>query len=357
MQILMLTRHADWRSVLGSSAQLPNSSESVSGRLRERLKREFVWRFGSQRLPGWEMLLALLGVLFCISHGRAAAQTGEKNVLLLFSSIETDSHFVDLIEKAVRTRVPGHTNFYVAHLVDTSIAEDPVKHYLESQAETFRRQFSETKPDLVVALSGPATMFMVQYRDKMFPGVPIIFTEVGTREFGGLTWPPGVTGVTVPIGIGETIDLALRLEPDTTTVALIGGLDWYWTGAVHSELLRYRNKVKEVDFTEPASRELLAKVLALPPHTVVLFHIPFGSDRPDFGGLDLLTAISGRFPVYSAWSGNCIDHGCIGGSYGTQAPKIETAEIAARVLSGEKADDIPILRDHNLQVTVDWRGA
>jgi PAS domain S-box-containing protein len=88
---------------------------------------------------------------------------------------------------------------------------------------------------------------------------------------------------------------------------------------------------------------------------VILFHIAPGSNGPDFGGWDLLSAITKRFPVYSAWIGDCIDHGCIGGSYGSQTPKVETAEIAARVLSGERADDIPVLNDHNLQAAVDWR--
>jgi hypothetical protein len=212
------------------------------------------------------VLLALLGgLLFCQPCARAAAQTNEKNVMILFSSIETDSHFVDLIETTVRARVPGHINFYISHLENFTADDDAETQYLDRLAETFRVQFAPTKLDLVVTMSGPATMFTVQYRDQMFPGVPIIFTQVGTREFSGLKWPPGVTGVTVPIGIGETIDLALRLQPDTATVALLGGSDWYWIDAVHSELRRYQSKVREIEFTGPPSRAMLAKVLALPP--------------------------------------------------------------------------------------------
>jgi len=38
---------------------------------------------------------------------------------------------------------------------------------------------------------------------------------------GGQAIGEGVTGVTVPVGIRETIDLALRLHPDAKAVAVI----------------------------------------------------------------------------------------------------------------------------------------
>jgi hypothetical protein len=138
----------------------------------------------------------------------------------------------------------------------------------------------------------------------MFPGVPIVFTAVGTRQFAGQTWP-GVTGLTVPVGLGETIDLALRLEPDTYTIAVISAGIRFWLAAT--------DKVREIDFFGPPGRELHKKVAALPPYTVVLFHLvpaPFG--QPPLAGLDLMDAVAKRLPTFSAWPGLGLNHGRIG---------------------------------------------
>ena len=52
----------------------------------------------------------------------------------------------------------------------------------------------------------------------------------------------------------------------------------------------------------------------------------------------------------------CVDHGGVGGSFydlGEQTSK--TAEIAARIFSGEKAENIPLVHDSGTRVNVDWR--
>ena len=142
-------------------------------------------------------------------------------------------------------------------------------------------------------------LFTLQYHAKMFPGVPIVFTGLSTEQFGGKTWP-GVTGSTVPVGLRETIELALRLQPDTSygRSDLAGARDPYWLALTHSELLRH--KVNEIYFSDPPGRGLLDKVAALPPHTVVLFHLALAeSGQPPLEGMDLLDAVAQRVPTYS----------------------------------------------------------
>ena len=305
--------------------------------------------------------LILLGALLCIVAGiPAAAQPKTKNVLILFSSIEQNPHFVDVVEPAIRKRVPGPIDFHIEYLsylsYRVSQPAEVERLHQESEAETFRRRYAGLKLDLVIAVSPQALLFANEYRDKMFPGVPIVFTQLGTREFQGRTWP-GVTGLTVPVGIGETIDLALRLHPDTSTVAIIQGQDWFWINVAQSELLRYHDKVRTIVFSDDPSPELLARVRALPAHTLVLFHLALpNEDGAEFGRRDLLDEVAKRWPTYSAWPANCLNYGCIGGAYpDLDKEHLATAQIAARVLSGERPDSIPIQHDSSLQVQVDWR--
>ena len=193
----------------------------------------------------------------------------------------------------------------------------------------------------------------------MFPGVPIVFTDVsGQRRRRRLS--PGVTGVISPLGMRETIDLALRLHPDTTTVAVITGVsqwDKYWLAVAHSELLRHQDKVREIDLIGPAGRQVLEKVAELPPHTVVLFQLrPDDLTQPAVDPIDVLAAVAQRLPTYSAWPGLALNRGGVGGAY-RDLPKdaVLNGQIVARVLLGERPENIPIVHDSDLQVHVDWR--
>jgi signal transduction histidine kinase len=290
------------------------------------------------------------------SNSAAAGQPKEKNVLVLFSSIQTNQSFLDLIEPPMRARVRGPITFYDAFLEDPQVEE---KSFRESMSETLRRRYAQVKLDVVIACNPAALHFAVEYRDKIFPGVPIVFVGVGAGDLKNQKIWPGVTGVASPWGFRETIELMLRLEPDTKTIAVVAG-DTRWdegfVAVAHSELLLHQDKVAEIDVVGPPDHQLYERVAALPPHTIVLFQaFPQFSSQPEFGTWDLVTAISQRLPTYSSFPSLCIN-GCIGGAYEDVVKEdLWTAEIAARVLSGERADNIPVAYATDLQVRVDWR--
>jgi PAS domain S-box-containing protein len=308
--------------------------------------------------------LVILVFLLCMITGSTVAQDSTaaqepnaKNVLVLFSTIAGDPAFLEQVESTIRTRVPGPITFYDAYLEHDHLTAKR-KLYQDSEAETFRREFAGVKLDLVIAVSPDAIQLAEQYRDKIFPGTPIVFTQVRDGE-PGVQMGPGITGYTISPALRDTIDLALRLQPDTTAVAVISGVsEWhkYWLGVAHTELVQHK-QVKEIDFIEPPSRELLQKVFVLPSHTVVLFQVaPQVSSHPAIGTWEVLDAIAQRLPTYSAWDSLCLNHGCIGGAYGDHLKDAAvTGEIAARVLSGERAEDIPVVHQSYLRATVDWR--
>jgi PAS domain S-box-containing protein len=311
----------------------------------------------------WVSIVCIL--LFAVLCAAATPEPAEKHVLLLFNTRAPDNLplFLGTFAPAVRARVPGLITFHVDYIdppprfLRTNFSKEELDSFLSSEAETFRRRYAGLKLDLVVATSPGPLEFSLQYRDKISPGAPIVFMGLGSRQFADRKWPAGVTGVMLPVGLRETIDLALRLEPDTENVAVISALDPFWIEATQQEILRYQGRVKEILLLGPASYDLFKKVVALPPHTVVLFHLaspPFG--QPALAGRDLIDAVSQRIPTFSAWDFLCLDHGCIGGVYADQTKLLlRTAEIASRVLLGTRPDDIPVVDGPDLQVEVDAR--
>ncbi len=295
------------------------------------------------------------GILLCMFSGSAThAQANAKNVLILHNWISLPQSWT-VMESTVRAHVPGQINFYTVSVANQRFDEEA---YRNSLAETLRRGYGGVKLDVVVAAGYPVLEFAVRYRDRIFPGVPIVFTDITNLENRKM-WPD-VTGVISPLGMRETIDLALHLNPDTNRVAVISGLsgwDKYWLAAAHSELGRHQDKIREIDIIGPPSAEMLERIASLPPQTVALFQMrPDDLALPSLGPFDLLAAAVQRVPTYSAWPGLSLEHGGVGGAYRNFVKDAAlNGEIVARVLSGERPENIPIVHDSDLQVRVNWQ--
>jgi PAS domain S-box-containing protein len=281
-----------------------------------------------------------------------AANAAQKNVLILSGGRGRVS--INQMESSLRAHFSAPVNFSIVDLENPQFAQ---KTYQDNFAEALRTGYAREIPDLMVAVSDPALQFAAKYRDKMFPGVPIVFMSQ-SMPLPEKMWPE-VTGVSSTSGISETIDLALRLQPDTQVFAVVTdvvGADKNWLLEEQAELLRRRNRVREIDIIGPANPETLQKVAELPPHSVVLFQLyPHDSNQPAFGALDVLAAISPRVPTYSILPPN-VGRGAIASvSYDPTPDAVLAGELAARVLSGERAGKIPIVRNSNLITSVDWR--
>ena len=73
----------------------------------------------------------------------------------------------------MRAHVPEPVNFHVIRVSGLSATKGQ-SFYRESLAETLRRGYSEVKPDLLIVAFVQALQFVMEKRDKMFPGVPIV---------------------------------------------------------------------------------------------------------------------------------------------------------------------------------------
>jgi signal transduction histidine kinase len=306
------------------------------------------------------LVLACCFLVFAVSgHDALAAESGQpKNVLVLYSFSERGLFDpFDRLKSAIRSRVNSPVNFYV-HYMESQGLEDPI--YEKSLSETLSREFSAVKLDLVIVAAYPALRFAVTHRDQIFSGVPVLFCYVHDGRLEGKQLWPGVTGVTISIGVHDTLGLALELHPGTHNVAIVTGtseFERYWQAAVRNEFRPYASKMKLIEIVGLRNDEILKQVALLPAATVVLFQVmPRDSTQPEIGLYDTMGAIGQHFPTYCIFANYCVGRGGIGGSHSDYAEQTsETAKIAARLLSGEKAEDIPVAHGSAARANVDWR--
>ena len=303
--------------------------------------------------------LAIAGMLLCLpsAHG-AAGQQKARNVLVVFSfsSRGTYSGLVDL-KSRMQAAVPWPIDFYIEYLNGRQFDD---KDYEENLTDELQRKYDGVKLDLVVVENDPALDYALKHRQKLWPGVPIVFYDVDHYKMEGQKVWPGVTGVTTPLDVGATINGALHLHPGTRTVAVVTGNsphESYWLKLIQTELLRHQDQVREIDLVELPASEMLERIVALPPHTIVLFELaPEESPQPAIGAGEVATWIGQRLPTYSTVPWSCMGHECIGGDDFDGFRQIDfVSKLVKRVLSGERPENIPVEHDTAHHFYVDWR--
>ena len=280
-----------------------------------------------------------------------------RNVLILNSFTNRDS-FIELepFKASVRAHLSMPVNFNIEYLESTRFGDDG---YRRSVSEALRHAYSKPRIDLVVVGSYPALRFVLDYRERMFRGVPLVFVGVDrTRIEGQKVWQ-GVTVITSTPDVRGSLNLALRFHPDTQNVVVLGGVsefENYWMKRFREEVHLNHESLKLIEVAGLPPRVALDQVCTLPARTIVFAQIaPRDSADSDLKVFDLIRAISRRFPTYSIFN-YCFDRGCVGGSYPDQEEDGRRAgEIAARVLLGEKPENVAIVAGTAMRPVLDWR--
>lgn len=307
---------------------------------------------------------------FLLASVRTPAQDSgnqPKRVLLLYSFDNDEgmySGFDHVLRSELRSGLRDRVEFYTEYL---DLVRFPGPAHASNLVKLLKLEFSDQKPDLIIPVSYSAMKFLLEEGKELFPGTPAValfnsrrLEEVKRRILTG-TAGRDITGVASADEPSRTLDLALRLQPDTQRVIVVVGsspLEQYWLQQLKQDFLPYRQTV-EIDFlTDVAMNDILRQVAALPPHSVVLNTFFFEDTRGQFfleqEALDLM-ASAARVPVYAIYSTD-IGHGAIGGRMtNPENAGRKIARSAIRVLNGENSARIPIELDNSAQDTVDWR--
>ena len=216
--------------------------------------------------------------------------------------------------------------------------------------ELYKLKYQKKKFDVIICSDNNALNFLLRHRDQLFPNVPIVFCGINNFRDSLIAGKKQITGVTEDHDIKGTIELALRLHPETEHVVVI--CDNTPTGLADMEKLKpilsgFHKKVDFIKIFEFTGKELQQKLQSLPENTVV-FSLTFFVDRDGkFYSLEESSALLAKScdrPIYVVADFR-IRNGVLGGVITRAKSQGEkAAEIAVRILKGESVDAIPVLQ-------------
>ena len=85
-----------------------------------------------------------------------------------------------------------------------------------------------SSPDLIVAVAGPATLFVRKYRKHLFPDAPLLFTSVDQRFLDGAPLADNETAVSVASDFPGTVKLILQLLARARRWVVVDGIRRNW---------------------------------------------------------------------------------------------------------------------------------
>lgn len=212
----------------------------------------------------------------------------------------------------------------------------------------------------IVATDDPALDFLLEYRDELFPGTPVVFAGINNVDPARIPREAGYTGVNEAIDIPGTLDLMLELRPETSRVYVIS--DTSLTGEINKRIFAQERRAHDhlVDFQllydlEPT--ELYRQLSDLDPGDAVLYlSYIISPDGHHLSAEESLSTISrvSPAPVYSLWdflSGTGAVGGMVvdGGEQGRAA-----AAMVLEILSGTPAADIPLLMESPNRILLEY---
>jgi formate hydrogenlyase transcriptional activator len=296
-----------------------------------------------------------------VALGAPPSETVPPTVLLLFS-LRTTAPAVSEMEGSFRGEVEksygAPVDLQVEHL---DLPDASALPYARRLVDLLREKYAGRRPDVVVVEEGQALRFLLENREALFPGVPVVFTDVTRRSIAGLRLPPDVTGAFLVLENQRTVQVALDLHPGARRMVLVAGsspADKAFEAFCRTLVEARSPGMETLSLGGLPLDEQLLRLSRLPPDSVVIFV----SYRADTLGrsmvsrdvLRLVTRASSA-PVYgavAAWLGA----GIVGGDLiDFRALGAKTALLTSRILRGESPAALRPIEEPVSRLQFDWR--
>lgn len=297
-------------------------------------------------------LYLLACVALCVLQGLARADNGSPPPHVLYlNAYHPGYSWSDAIEEGIRKGLSGDTRQVELSVEYLDARRFPDASRMAILADAMAIKYRGYRHDLLIVSDNDAFDFAIRYRERLFPGLPIVFCGFNHFRPETLKGITNITGVNEEIDIGATVELALKVHPATRQLVFILSTGDPSSARSASEaetsiLPRYRARF-QVSVLKDASMQTIRERLQALPSNALVFLAGQTSDRGEGRALTpvengrLVAAVS-PVPVYTFWDFN-LGTGVLGGHMlnGLDQGR-EAARLARHVLDGRRTSDIPV---------------
>ena len=237
---------------------------------------------------------------------------------------------------------------------DGAESEAPLVQYL-------RALYLKEPLDLIIAIGAPAASFIQRHRSELFPTTPMIFTAVDRRRVDYDQLSENDTVVAVDHDFAAILKTILQVLPETKTVAIVNGVspnEVFWHEEIQRQLAPFANRVVLKWYDELPFADILKDAAKLPPRSAILWHLmnvdAAGVSHEENESLNALASVASA-PIFS-YDGSFFEGALVGGPmFSVMESSAITANVANRILSGERAGDIKTQPVKFAAPRFDWR--
>ena len=290
-----------------------------------------------------------------------ASAAEPKRVLLVHSfasaappfTVESMAFETELVQKMGERVDLDEVSLDMARYADRDMQEAIVDYLQKRQAKW--------QPDLVVPIGAPASIFVANYRDRLFPETPILYASADRRLL-----PPGALEKNAAY-IGQEYDIPgmledmLQIAPATKNIAVVVGatpLEHVWQEVFQKATEPLANRINFTYYSDLSFDQMLQRVAKLPPNSYIfvllLLRDASGVTHNADEALQRLHQVANA-PINSIFN-HQLGLGIVGGRlYPAELVGKEAADVAVRILHGEPASSFPPKLIDRLPPRYDWR--
>lgn len=307
----------------------------------------------------WPLICSIF-IFVCIFNIKIVHAQDKNKEILILNSYHRGLDWSDRVEEGILSKLKNNKNDNIdikIEYMDSKENEDST--YYQKLIDLYKYKYRNEKFDLIISIDNMAFNFLLDYRDKVFPKVPLVFCGVNDFYSYKLENLNNMTGVIEEMDIQSNVDLISSLQPSTKNIAVIAD-NSYIGNIVCNELKKVqgKNNINITIIKEEFIKNTIDKINKLPPDSAVLFMATYLQNDNDIkiytSKLIEYIRKNTDLPIYGIWD-TAINRGVIGGKITSAFEQGKCAgELALRVLNGKSPNNIPIEKNYGMNYRFDY---
>ncbi|MBK8267001.1 MAG: PAS domain-containing protein [Planctomycetes bacterium] len=306
---------------------------------------------------------ATIVILLMMVQNHAVGDESAVKKVLILHSYNPENEYSRLQELAIRESIasnyPGAV-FYRIEFLDLRDATQQAD-VLPKWIDALLAKYKNAEFDLIVTTDTPAVELLTGPMKGLLPSTPIVFSGLSRMPAEVDRSIRPMTGVVETVEIGETARLALKLHPSAKSLVVVSdqtGQGQRLTAIARSELqdLSQRTSIKWL--IDSSNKQVLDEAATLSPDDIILLLGQYDEEGRRLHDPESVYSSLCRIanaPIYCCYD-VFIGSGIIGGKVASGRQQgIAAGALAARVLNGHRADEIPINAESPNRYIFDWR--